>query len=40
VVELSKVITPENRAEVVPRFFHTSKREAQEIRAALLPGTT
>jgi hypothetical protein len=36
-VELSKVLTPENRAKVVPRFFHTSKREAQEVRAALQP---
>jgi hypothetical protein len=27
VVELSKVITPENRGEVVARFFHASKQE-------------
>ncbi len=37
VVELSKVITPENRADVLPRFFELSKREAKEIAAALLP---
>jgi hypothetical protein len=37
IVELSKVITPENRAEVLPRFFHTSKREAKEVRAELCP---
>ncbi len=33
VVELSKVLTPENRAEILPRFFHASKREAKEIAA-------
>ena len=37
IVELAKVITPENRAEIVPRFFHRSKREAMEVRAELLP---
>ena len=37
IVELSKVITPENRAEVLPRFFHKSKREAKEVLAALVP---
>jgi hypothetical protein len=37
VVELAKVITPENRAEVLPRFFHCSKREAKEVSAALAP---
>jgi 5-methylcytosine-specific restriction endonuclease McrA len=37
VVELSKVITPENRAEVLPRFFHLSKLEAKAITAALQP---
>jgi hypothetical protein len=36
-VELAKVITPENRGDVIPRFFHTSKREAREVSAALLP---
>ncbi len=37
VVELAKVITPENRAEVVPRFFHASKREAKAVAAELRP---
>ncbi len=40
VVELARVLTPENRAEVLPRFFHTSKREAKEVSAALLPAAT
>ncbi len=37
VVELAKVITPENREEVLPRFFHCSKREAKAVSAALAP---
>ncbi|GEJ56829.1 HNH endonuclease [Anaeromyxobacter diazotrophicus] len=37
VAELAKVITPENRAEVVPRFFHASKQEAKEVAAELRP---
>jgi hypothetical protein len=37
VVELAKVLTPENRAELLPRFFHRSKREAMEIAAELRP---
>jgi hypothetical protein len=37
VVELAKVITPENRLEVLPRFFHTSKKEAKEISAEIRP---
>jgi len=37
VVELAKVITPENRSEVVPRFFHASKREAKAVAAELRP---
>jgi len=37
IVELAKVITPENRAEVLPRFFHCSKREAKVVSAALAP---
>jgi hypothetical protein len=37
VVELAKVITPENRGEVLPRFFHASKREAKAIAAELRP---
>jgi hypothetical protein len=31
------VITPENREEVLPRFFHCSKREAKAASAALAP---
>jgi hypothetical protein len=37
VVELAKVITPNNRGEVVPRFFHASKREAKAVAAELRP---
>ncbi len=34
---LSKVLTPENRAEVLPRFFRRSKQEAAVIAAELCP---
>jgi hypothetical protein len=34
---LSKVLTPENRAEVLPRFFHRSRLEAKAIAAELCP---
>ena len=37
VTQLARVITPENRAEVLPRFFHLSKREAKEVVAELIP---
>jgi hypothetical protein len=37
VAELAKVLTPENRADVLPRFFHASKREAAAIAAELRP---
>src|SRR6266702_5088349 len=37
VVELAKVITPENRAEVVPRFCHASKRYAKAVAAEPRP---
>ena len=37
VVELSKVLTPENRSEVLPRFFQLSKREAKAVTAELRP---
>ncbi len=37
VAELAKVISPENRAEVLPRFFHCSKREAIEVAAEIKP---
>jgi len=36
-VELAKVITPDNRGEVVARFFHASKREAKAVAAELRP---
>lgn len=34
---LSKVITPENRAEVLPRFLNVSKQEAKAISAEIAP---
>ncbi len=37
VVELSKAITDENAREVLPRFFHLSRREAKEVSAELCP---
>jgi hypothetical protein len=37
VVEVAKVLTPENAREVLPRFFGLSKREAQEVMAELQP---
>jgi hypothetical protein len=37
VAELAKVLTPENRAEVLPRFLTLSKGEAKEVVAELLP---
>jgi len=37
IVELAKVLTPENRDEVLPRFFHRSKDEAREVVAELKP---
>jgi hypothetical protein len=37
VVELAKVLTPENQSIVLPRFFHCSKREAKEVSAELRP---
>jgi hypothetical protein len=37
IVELAKVLSPENRDEVLPRFFHCSKREAADVVAALQP---
>jgi hypothetical protein len=37
VVELARVLTPENRAEVLPRFFHASKQEAKAVAAELHP---
>jgi hypothetical protein len=37
VCELAKVITPENRAQVLPRFFHASKNEAKAVAAEIAP---
>ena len=37
IAELAKVLTRENKAEVLPRFFTLSAREAKEVTAALLP---
>jgi hypothetical protein len=37
VAELAKVLTPENRAEVLPRFFHASKQEAKAVAAEISP---
>src|SRR5512133_1165352 len=37
VVELARVITPANRVEVLPRFFHASKQEAKAVAAEILP---
>jgi hypothetical protein len=35
--QLARVITPENRAEVLPRFFHVSAREAEAVAAEISP---
>jgi hypothetical protein len=35
--ELAKVLTAENRGEVLPRFFHTSKAQAKAVAAELAP---
>jgi hypothetical protein len=32
--ELARVMTPENREETLPRFFHMSKRQARAVAAA------
>jgi hypothetical protein len=37
IVELAKVMTAENADEVLPRFFHVSKREAMVVSAAIRP---
>jgi hypothetical protein len=37
IVELAKVITPANRVEVMPRFFHASKQEAKAVAAEICP---
>ncbi len=35
--ELARVLTPENRAQVLPRFFGLSRREAEAVSASLRP---
>ena len=35
--ELARVLTPENRAQVLPRFFGLSRREAEAVAASLRP---
>jgi hypothetical protein len=37
VVELARVLTPENRSDVLPRFFHLSRQEAMAVVAELAP---
>src|SRR5512133_2669537 len=37
VVEVARVVTPENVRDVLPRFFGLSKREAKVLVASLLP---
>ncbi len=37
VAEVARVLTPENRDDVLPRFFRLSKREAQALAAELDP---
>lgn len=37
IAELAKVLTAENCADVLPRFFHLSRREAAEVAAAIRP---
>jgi hypothetical protein len=35
--ELAKVLTPENKDEVLPRFFGLSRREAEQVKVSLRP---
>jgi 5-methylcytosine-specific restriction endonuclease McrA len=35
--EVAKVLTPENRDEVLPRFFGLSRREAEQLKVSLCP---
>jgi 5-methylcytosine-specific restriction endonuclease McrA len=37
VLELAKVVTPENRADVLPKFFHPSKQEAKAVAVEIRP---
>jgi hypothetical protein len=37
IIELAKVVTPENRHEVLPRFYNCSRQEAKAVSAELCP---
>jgi hypothetical protein len=37
IIELAKVLTPDNLEEVLPRFFHRSRQEAKAVSAELSP---
>jgi len=39
IVHLARVLTPENRHEMLPKFFQRSKREAMAVAAALQPAS-
>jgi len=39
IVHLAKVLTPENRREMIPKFLQRSKREAMAVAAALQPAS-
>ena len=40
VVELARVITPENSEDVLPRFFYLSKQEAKAVAVEICPAAT
>lgn len=40
IVELANVLTVENRRQVLPRFFHRSRREARALAAEIRPDAT
>jgi 5-methylcytosine-specific restriction endonuclease McrA len=37
IVQLAKVMTEANRAEVLPKFFHCSKQEAKQVAVEIMP---
>ena len=37
VVEIARVLTPENEQEVLPRFFGLSRREAERVAVSIRP---
>jgi hypothetical protein len=39
IFEIAKVLTPENRTEVLPGFFHRSKTEARRKKRSWRPGS-